>query len=296
MAFYNVSESFGVDKAIIAFARGAYAQRSVSVNRDYVSSDANNNNRRSVPAGLFVAEVGANQYRFLPRTKTTAEITTSSTNASLGNLSYLFKANDVLYVVEPYAIITLGGSIASGQVLTVNIGGRTASINLTGSVAGDQATVVANGINAAPYIADVAKAVADTVNGKVVVTSVDGVTEHSFAISGTAVSTGGTSITGSVTKLTTNTTAIGTIASINSTSGVATLAANASVALPVGVNIGVYVNNILGLHVHSVDYTSAEIRDLALYTEALGVRTNLLPYYDGDIKRRLPNLQFDTRF
>lgn len=296
MAFYNVSESFGVDKAILAYARGTFAQRSVSVNRDYITPDANNNYRRSVPAGLFVAEIGSNQYRFLPRTKTSEAITTSSPNASLGKLSYLFKTNDVLYAVEPYAVINLGGSIANGQVLTVTVGGRPTSINLTSGVVGDQATVVANGVNSAPYLSSIVKAVADVVNGKVVLLSWDGVTEHPLSISGTAVSTGGTSIAGSVTKLTTNATPIGTIASINGESGTATLTSNASAALPAGVNIGVYVNNILGLHVHSVDYTSAEIRDLALYTEALGVRIHLLPYFDGDIARRFPNMQFDYRF
>lgn len=284
MPYFNQSQTFLVDPAILAFSDGNHPNVSATVQNTYVS--LNTEARKQVPAGLFVAQVG-NVLRFLPRTKLTAVTATGATSVT-ATPTNIFVAGDVLTVVEPYSVLTVT-TVTAAQTVTVTVLGITATATATTSNTTTTASEVATAINATAGLSDIVRAL--SITNKVFIFAVDGLSNHGITTAGTVTSAALSSAT-----LVLNATAVGTIASIDYTTGVITLTGNASVALPIGANIGVRVNAIVGLHVHAVDYTVATAKDLALYTIANGVRIQYLPYFDGDIDRRFPLINFAYKF
>ena len=283
MPYFNQSQTFNTDKAILAFTEGNIANISVTIDNTYVG--LNSELRRVVPEGLFVAEVG-NVNRFLPRAKVTQAISASATTFKMSPYN-IFVPGDILFVNDPYSILTVAASSATQtQVITVN--GRSATATVTTSDTTTSATEIAAAINSAAYLNQMVYAISDA--SAVYIFSKNGITNIPITESGTVTATLSSAI------LATNNTAIGTISNIDPVTGTITLAANASVALPIGTGIGVPVNNILGLHVHSVDFTLATAKSCALYTQAAGVRTQYLPYFDGLIKDLFPKMLFDSKF
>lgn len=283
MPYFNQSQTFNTDKAILAFTEGNIANISVTIDNTYIG--LNSESRRVVPEGLFVAEVG-NVKRFLPRTKTKTATSTSAATVTISPYN-IFVPGDILFVNDPYAILTVSASSAT-QTQTITVSGRTATATVTTSNTTTSATEIAAAINSAPYVQEMVYALS-TAN-LVYIFAKDGITNIPITEGGTVTAT----LSGAT--LTTNTTAVGTIQSINSSTGEVTLTGNASVVLPIGTGIGVPINKILGLHVHSVDFTIATAKSLALYTQAAGVRTQYLPYYDGLIKTVFPKMLFDVKF
>jgi hypothetical protein len=257
---------------------------SATVQNTYIS--LNTEARKQVPAGLFVAQVG-NVLRFLPRTKLTAVTATGAATVTASPTN-IFVAGDVLTVVEPYSTLTIT-TVTVAQTVTVTVEGLTATATATTNNTTTTASEVATAINATAGLSDLVRAA--SITNKVFIFAVDGLTNRAITTAGTVTSAALSSAT-----LVPNATAVGTIAFIDYTTGVITLTGNASVALPIGTNIGVRVNAIVGLHVHAVDYTVATAKDLALYTIANGVRIQYLPYFDGDIARRFPGINFAYKF
>ena len=151
MPYFYHGQSYGVDKAIFAFAKGNKHPISINMTNDYIG--LNLENRRAVPGGLFVAEVGdSNTYRFLPRATVTQAISTSLDYFKMTPFN-IFVPGDVLYILEPYVTLTITAA-SVGQTQTITIDGRTATSVATSSVVADVAAAVAADFNRAPYVSD----------------------------------------------------------------------------------------------------------------------------------------------
>lgn len=283
MPFFNQSQVFLTDKAILAFTEGNIANISATVTDQFIG--LNSENRKTVPEGLFVAEVG-NVVRFLPRAKVKVATSTSSPTVNMSPYN-IFVPGDILHVNDPYVILTVTASAAT-QTQTITVSGRTATATVTTNNTTTSASEIALAINSAAYVQEIVYAL--SVNNLVYIFAKDGITNIPITEGGTVTAT----LSGAI--LATNATPIGTIQSINPITGDVTLSANSSVVLPVGTGIGVHINKILGLHVHSVDFDIATAKDLALYTQAAGVRIQYLPYYDGLIKTVFPKMLFSDKF
>jgi len=91
--------------------------------------------------------------------------------------------------------------------------------------------------------------------------------------------------------------AVGTIAGIDYSTGVITLAAAATNAITAGTHsVGVVPTEVLGVHPHSVSFDNAPRHHLNAINQAGGVYEGVLPYVDGHIKTQLSALNIRTKF
>jgi hypothetical protein len=294
MPYFNQSEIFKIDKPIFVYSEDNHSTHSITVFRKSNSGAGtlnyiglNEEDRRSVPEGMFVCEMTNTDVRFLPRGKVKTAVSASSPDISMSPWN-IFAVGDVLTVVEPYVVLTITASAAT-QTQSVTINGQTATAVASSTNVSTTATEVANAINSHPYLRTIVSA--KTLAGAVYIFSYDGVTLWGVTEGGTVTATL------SAATMSFNATAIGTIASINNNTQVVTLAANASAALPIGTNLqAAGIDSIYGLAIHSYDFDIPESQDIALFTSSNGVREHFLPYLDGDLKRRFPSMNFGTKF
>ncbi len=279
---YFRRESYVQSSAILAFCEGLAAPHSVTITNDYVQG--NKSGFKEVPAGLFVAKVG-NVFRFLPRGVVTTAITTGSAAVVL-NTWQLFKAGDVLKQVAPSATLTLT-TLAVGNTVALTGSGLTATYTAATTNTTTEAASAAIYYNASvlsKYFEFAASGNTVLIYGK------DNVTLHPVSVT----STGTATLSGSA--LAKNTTAIGTVQSFDATTGTIYLAANAAVALPVGAKVGVDVSDIVGLNIDAHDLTYEPRKHINVYTEAVGVYKDALPYFDGEIEAAVNNIRFRSKF
>lgn len=290
MAYWNRQNAYSIDKPIVAFPDGIETPHSLTVTDTFLT--AASDSRKTLPAGFFVAKVGSD-YRFLPRATVTVAATTGAATISVAYPEVLV-AGDVLSIVEPSAYITLAGTWGTGETLVVTVGGS--SYTYTSGAAGVTdaavATATAAGINSSAVLNQVVTAIAS--GDQLHLYSKDGTTQHTLAVSETAAS-GTATIANSQTRLAPGV-AIGTISLVNTTTKIVTLTANASNPVPIGAHVGVAVDDILGVYVHSIDFTNKPRSNIAVVSGAHGVYKNALPYHDFDIERRLPKLRIKATF
>lgn len=288
MAYWNRNNgNFAVDPAILANT-GAdinVANRNGHITRDYIGLNAQN--VFAVPAGLFVAIVNGVE-RFLPRTKTKTVITSGSSTNFTTSLYNIFVPGDVLHLIEPHVILTITGATV-GQTQTITVAGLTATATATTTNTTTTAEEVVTAVNGTAGLKDLVYAlnVANAV--------------YIFAKDGTSllgVTEGGTvTATLNAATMAYNDTAVGTISHIVNTTGVIHFTGTAGVTVPAGANLGVRgVEEIKGLHIHAIDFTVIQDRPISLYSVASAVRTQLLPYFDGNIAARFPKMLFGTTF
>lgn len=278
---YRKMMTFDTDKAILAFATGNIFGKSITLAENGIPFDANGN--KTIPSGIFVAEKADGTYRFLPRAKVTTAITTNSPSIAVSPV-IPFEVGEALYILEPHTILTIT-AVEADNTQTITINGVTATATASTSVNADLAVLVANAVNNTGGINTLAYAIAsgDSVylfpkDGK----SLLGVTEGGTA---TATLSGAT--------MAYNNTAIGTIASINAVAKTITLGANATVAVPVGVNIGTRnIKSVVGMCLGSMDLTEQNRVNLAILTESSGVREHLLPYFEEGFRQLFPKIIF----
>ncbi len=293
MSHFSRTKKYTQDKPILASPNGISKIRSANISRDYLSFD--NNGTKSIPAGMFVAKLknssGNFIFRPLPRAKVTTAITTSTRELSVG-YGYQFIAGDVLFIHEPYVEFT----IANTNSLTVTFNGRTITSVATGAGNATEAAIIhARTLNESPFINKVLRFVAGAT--KVYAIAKDGYSNIKFAVGGS----GSFATTGSnpvITLDTTvvNTTAIGTVLSVNPTTGKIVLVADSGIAVPVGFNIGVTVESVYGLLDGSYDFTDERPNaDAALVSEG-NVYLGSLPYFDESIIVDLPELKVAYKF
>ena len=285
---YLTHNKYSREKNIFLYPTNNEANRNAPINNDTIALNAEG--KRYVPEGMFVAKVG-NEFRYLPRATVSTATSTSSTSV-VCSPAQIFKANDVLYVVEPYATVAISGTVAANDVVTVTVDNYALPVIATTTVLADLVTAVRNAINADNVLNQ--KVFALTAGTTVYIFAKDGVSTYSIAVAET--SSGITvAIGGSATELRYGA-ALGTVASVSTDGVTVTLTGTASAVVPVGTHIGVRtISEVLGVDPHQRDYTTAETQTIGVYDISSGVRENFLPYIDGDVKRRLPRITFITK-
>lgn len=278
--------TYAQEKNIFLYHETNEANRNAAIPNSKIQLNAAG--KRQVPEGLFVAMVG-DTARYLPRaTVTTA--TADNSPSVVCTPSQLFDTGDVLFAVEPYATVTLSGTpAATTETVTVTVDGVALATQIGSVVLVEAAVAVRNAINADTILSQ--KVFALSAGAVVYVFAKDGISTYSFTVA----KSGDIIVTASG-ALTAFGAALGTVASVAVSTNTITLSGNASAALPVGTHIGIRtVTEVLGVDAHQRDYTDAEVQTIGVYNISSGVRENYLPYIDGDIKRRLPQLNFVTK-
>lgn len=285
---YLSHKKFGREKNIFMYPNNNEANRNAAINNDTIALNAEA--KRYVPEGLFVATVG-NETRYLPRA-TVSTATSTGSAAVVCSPAQIFKASDVLYVVEPYATVTIGGTVAINDIVTVTVDGYALAVTATTTVLADLVAAVKAAINADNVLNQ--KVFALTAGSDVYIFAKDGVSTYAIAVAETSAAVT-VAIGGSATALGFGA-ALGTVASVATDGVTVTLSGNAAAVVPVGTHIGVRtISEVLGVDPHQRDYTDAETQTIGVYDISSGVRENFLPYIDGDIKRRLPRITFITK-
>lgn len=289
MPYFNQSETFSTDKAILAFTEGNYFTHSVTVNREFIG--LNELDKRTVPEGLFVAEMQDNSVRFLPRTKVT-EVGLDTNNDFQIKISpfNIILPGDNLYRIFPFTTIAVN-AVTAGQSYGVSINGyRTSSYTATTSDVATTATEIANLINTSYYLKDIVHACVRDSEVTIYGNKVDDTFEV-IELAGSTITT-----TLSDANLTVSNFPVGTVQTTVKKDEFVNFGTSAAV-VPVGTCLGTRKEKqILGLHVHSQNFEIATSRDLALVTTSAGVRSHYLPYFDEDIRSRFPKLQFSEKF
>jgi hypothetical protein len=276
---------YAQEKNIFLYHETNEANRNATIDNTKIQLNAAG--KREVPEGMFVAMIG-DTARYLPRATTTVATATNSPSVVV-TPAQIFAPGDVLYAVEPYATVTLGGTPLTTDVVTVTVDGVALAVTTGSAVLADVAVTVRNAINNDTVLSQ--KVFAKSAGAVVYVFAKDGISTYSFAVA----KSGDITVTASG-ALTVFGAALGTVASINVATSTLTLTGNASAVLPIGSHIGVRtVNEVLGVDPHQRDMTDTEVQTIGVYNISSGVRENYLPYIDGDIKRRLPQLNFVTK-
>jgi hypothetical protein len=282
MSYKNLI-SYPVDKALLAFADGNQFGKSITV----VGSNIplNDEGKRLIPSGLFVAENADGTYRFLPRAKVTTAITTAMTSISVSPVEG-FKVGDVLYTTYPSTTLTISAP-AIGETQSLTIAGVTVTVTATTTVAADLAELLETAIKANMTLNSLVRVVRAA--GVLRLEPLDGKTLYGVTEGGTA--------TGALSAATMayTATAIGTITAIDPTAKTLTLAAVAGVAVPVGATIGAEVKGIVGMSCGSMDFTQQNRINVAVLTKSGGVREHLLPYFEEGFRSLFPQVLFSDK-
>jgi hypothetical protein len=278
---------YPVDPAILVHPTLNEAIRNVSCGNDKIQFDAEG--RKTVKAGRFLAAALDGSARILPR-ETVATLTdTGSPNIVVGDPT-VFAIGDVIKVVEPWSALTLSGTVAASDTVTVTVGGYSVVSTAVTTSLTDLAVLVAANLNSDPAVGQMVTAIA--VGAVVHVFGENGLTVY-----GTSVAETGAGLTASFSSAAlVDGPTLGTVGSIVAATNTIVLTGNAAAAVPVGTHIGVDVSEIYGLLPESYDLTDRASINFACYVTASGVRENFLPYIDGDIKRRFPKMVFATKF
>jgi hypothetical protein len=284
----------GFDEDINILATNDYeAPISRTVDLAYLQADENGS--KFVKAGSVIVNIPSSDYvRVLPLSTVAAALTATNTTVTVADAK-IFANNDALVIARPYATLTFGGTVATGNTVTLTLQGQALTYTL---VAGDTTTTIAAASFAAFINASVAsdKVLAIASGAIVYFYSKTGL-PYLFA---TSVTGGGITSTASAATMQENV-AVGTISAINSTTNVITISASA-VTQPVGAPIGVFVkpSDIRGLTVQKLLLASTQkllnalSNDVAIYREA-DIYTQLIPYWDAALNSALPQIASITR-
>lgn len=252
-------------------------------------------NKEIKPGSVISQIVGSNLVRVLPLTTVGAALAATNTTVTVADAS-LFALGEALVIPRAYATLTFGGTVATGNTVSLILAGQTYTYTLT---SGDTTTALA-AISFSAFINAIATGVPDKVlaipNGAVVHFFSKTQSSHSFA---TAVTGGGITSTASAAIMQENTViaSISGSAAPNTTTNVITLAAGSAIALPIGAPIGVLTpyTSLLGITVKRQLVASNQAllkglsNDIPVYWEA-DVYLNLLPYWDKAIAQTLASI------
>ena len=292
---YTKFDTYSEDVApVLATAEGLRSPRGIELDPAYFTANANGN--KFVKPGYFVSQIpGSVKGRVLPRTLSTGSTSTSQTAVSVKDAG-IFVVGDVLSILAPSGRVTLTSAStgwAVGDTVTATINGvanvyTVVAGDVGGSLAATDTNVAAKLaalINASTQLYGKVYAVATA--GVVLIFALDLASLYTLTAADTA--TNGTA-TASASALAAGA-SIGTIASINTSTDVITLAANASVAVQPGLPIGVANQVPVGMLAPNtlVDLTYRVNENFGLYTSA-SVYRNRLPYWDGDLAARFPEI------
>jgi hypothetical protein len=275
-----------MDKPIVAFPDGVRTPYNATILANTITADAYG--KKTVPAGMHVARIGT-AYRFLPH----ASVVTAFSGTS-GKLSLAapFLPGDVLRVLVPYTTFTFALTWAAADTAAFTINGIAVTHTATTAVLADLATEAAATINNSPLLSPYVQAIAA---GAVVwVIPKDGRSLYATAVVATTAGDG--TATAGAAAMATNTTTVGTIATGGvATDGTVTLTGSAGIAAPVGIPVGVAVDEILGIHDRSKDFTNRERYAVAVIQEAF-IYQGALPYFAEYLRVACPQLTYALKF
>jgi len=278
-------QTISPEKNIFHFTYGNTVGHNISITNANIQADADG--KKSIKEGMFVSKVGST-YRYLPRARVTTATTTGAATIVCTPCN-IFAASDVLYVVEPTATATITGTVAISDTVTVTIGGIAVLSTATTTVLADLIALVAANINASAGLAGSISAVVS--GGIIYLYAVDGVSRPTLTIAKVG---SGITVAVSAAALDYGAT-LGTVSAINVATNTVTLVSNCAAIVPVGGHIGVKVAEVYGLDPHQRDYTIQSTQAFGVINISNGVRENILPYIDGDLKRRFPQMSFSSK-
>lgn len=257
--------------------------------------------QRIIPPGCFMASIpGSTKLRPLPRTRLTAEITTSSTALAVSpKTARLFRSvgiPDVLTVAVPYARADFAGTWANNDTATMTVANRSVThtvSNFTTLTA--LAVAAAATYNASPLFAGVAEFYAE--NQYIHVISDNG--NHS-TISVAKSAAGTFTLNGSVTSLVSGV-AVGTVQAVDTNTHTITLAAASTSRLAAGVPIGAAAYSPTDAYGQGwglvspnqpVDLEWEPKNEYGLFISGTFYRDRL-PYWDGQLAELFDEIVFD---
>lgn len=275
-------ETFDSEVEVLATLEGLRSIKGITVDPSYYAANAISN--KVMPPGMFIVKTANGMGRPYPGSYTQAVTSTSSDQVQVKDAA-VFAAGDDLVIMSPHAQLNLTGTWANDDTATITINGK----------------AITHTVSAFTTLTALATAIAATINGSVAgrfVTAIaNGETIHligntetlySLAVASTTAGDGAIAIEGGGSALASGT-SVGTVSSVDADTNEITLDANASVAIPAGVPIGLETGSeILGMTVTPIDlkYTS---NDVACYTSA-SVWAARLPYWDAAIAEALPEI------
>lgn len=269
------------DKQFMVYPDHVATPYSLTLTRDRIRP--NKDGKRTIGGGHFVADLDG-QTVLLPRAEIKEVV--DATHIKLSTWQ-LFKENDILSVVEPYASITVG-SLAINATVAITANNTSDTFTFVGSWGNtptDAAREMATFINTSALISRFLRAVAA---GQMVhVFARDGITPYTVA----AVPSAGTvTVSPNGAPMLTNY-AYATIQMFDPDDPeLITLGAPAP-GLPVGARVGIPVDRIYGLYPHAIDLQFRDREHIAPIHQGY-VYEGALPYFDQDIDRRLTGLHF----
>lgn len=283
MAAFTREYPFVQDKQILRSVVGVEQSRSAQLTTSMISRDTEG--KRIVKAGSFVATLANNTFRVLPRVKVATAVATNSKLIQGTVYPYVFVSGDVLTIQGTYVTFDVAATTAG----TLEYKGRTVSITPTGAAnTGAATTLFAEGF-ADTYLGNFFYFVADVTNSVLYVFSKDGYSTDELTADGTVLQGGGANPDDPV-ALAYNDTSIGTVSYVDEATGNIVLTANAAIAVPTGVPIGVTVQKVYGLLNNSYALTTERPNyDVGLIHKAQ-VFLSGLPYYDYTIQTDLPGI------
>lgn len=283
MAAFTRFNPFVQDKQILRSVVGVEQSRSAQITSAMMSRDTNG--ERTVLAGSFVAKKYDGTFRILPRVKTATAVADNQTLIEDCVYPHVFVPGDVLTIQGAYVTFDVAGTTAG----TLAYLGRVVSVTPTGAgTTGAATTLFASGF-ADTFLGNYFDFVADATNSVLYVFAKNGKAGDILTADGTVLQGGGTNPDDPVT-LAYNDTSIGTVSYVSETNGDIVLTANAAFAVPVGIPIGVTVDEVYGLLLNS--YLLSPERpnyDVGLVHKAQ-VFLSGLPYYDSTIATDLPSI------
>lgn len=251
--------------------------------------------------GYFAGSIpGSTKARILPRMTTVAATALNGTSVTFKpNTSGIFIAGDVLSIIPPSARISITGTWANADSVTVTIAGIpitygvvTADIGTAAATTLNIANKIISAINANPYLSRLVSAlpVAAPSNGAdIVLWSKDFTSLYSLLATRTAAGNG--NAVASAATFAPNTT-VGTISSVNTVTDVVTISA-AAVSVPLGMPLGVSASSPENLGLLSpaiaIDLLYRESQNYGLYVDT-DVYLNRLPYIDGQLTALYPQI------
>jgi len=291
MAYVSRQSVFVQDLPILRSSEGLRTPYNAYMTDQYISLNADN--RKAIPAGMFVVRSGTVD-RYLPRARATAAFSTGATTGTITPYN-IFAVGEVLTTVFPYGSVTIGGTYLATERVAITVGTRRVSTVTGSTVNATIATTVAAALNNDPIVS---KLVSTVVSGAVLhFYSKDGVTGHALVAEARNAADSGASAAGTATASGSNLAigTVGTIASIASATGVITLTANAGVNVPIGGIVGINFGRLIGVDIRSRDFTDVPNNLFAPYYEGSVYEGNL-PYIDEQIKLELNGMQFSVKY
>ena len=273
--------------AISAWLSPPEGWQSATIDEMMVTADASGN--KVLPSAAPLAMIpGSDFYRWLPRAKVAAEVSTSDDTIQLGK-AQCFVAGDMLSVIAPYAQINFALAWANGDTATIEIDGQPLSHTVSAfSSLTALANAIADDINADLTLSRKVVALAETQH--IHIYASDFLSTYPIAVSKSVAGTGTIDIENSFTNLQPNQ-SIGTVAdvSITDTTQSVTLDANSTLRLPVAMPIGnPSYQPLNGLNSFEHDL----LNESGIVSTAFigSLFKDRLPYWDGQLAALLPQI------